>query len=181
MSKKKKEKVTSGEKYIRDIILWFYKEKKTKEACEKSFDEAYYDFKQVMERYYDKYVNEDGRIEIDVIGELNNNISKLLLKKVQPTSVEWDCKKLKEIITDKKQRQLVFSKNYEVINWTDFMEFLNSKGIKYKEFLEYVNVKESVRDKQLDKLIDLGLVDEENTKKCSKVIYKAPYYKLTEK
>ena len=35
--------------------------------------------------------------------------------------------------------------------------------------------------RQLDKLVELGAIDEEEVKKCSSVRLKSSYYKLTEK
>ncbi|MDE7423057.1 MAG: hypothetical protein K2N51_05110, partial [Lachnospiraceae bacterium] len=105
---------------------------------------------------------------------------KIIVTRVTPSTVEWDCKKLKQLLSSK-ERKLVIQKNYQVINWKGLFDLLKESGVDFKEFLKYVEVTETVRDKQLDKLIELGTIDEEEVKECSSVKLKSSYYKLTEK
>ena len=131
-----------------------------------------------MDRYFDVAANEDGKVEVEI--EDVKNVKKVIVTKVTPSTVEWDCEKLKQLLSPK-ERKLVIQKHYQVINWKGLFDLLKESGVDFKEFLKYVEVTESVRDKQLDKLVELGAVDEEEVKACSSVKLKSSYYKLTEK
>lgn len=177
----KKENKNNTEKFVIDSIKYYHHEKKSKEACEASFDEIKRDFYVTMERYFDKFANDDGKIEVDVSGEISTQFSKLVLSRVQKSEVLWDIPKLKKVVVDDKHRELVFSKEFNVVDWPGFIEFLKESGIKFKDFKKFINISESVREKQLDKLIDLGLIDNDKAKKCCDVKLKPPYYTIREK
>ncbi|MDE7433285.1 MAG: hypothetical protein K2N34_15425, partial [Lachnospiraceae bacterium] len=108
------------------------------------------------------------------------NVKKIIVTKVTPSKVVWDCKKLK-LLLNPKERKLVIQKHYQVIDWRGLFGLLKEAGVDFKEFLKYVEVTETVRDTQLDKLIELGAIDEEEVKACSSVKLNGSYYKLTEK
>lgn len=176
----KKNDKSGTEQFVRDSILFYYSEKKTNEACNSSFEQVKIDFKNVMERYFDKFKNDDGKIELDVTGEQYSDITKIILSRVQPTKVTWNIQKLNELL-DKKQKQLVIQKNYQVNDWPGFLNFLKDSGLKFSDIKKFISIEDSVRVNQLDKLIDLGLVDEEEVKKCSDIKLSPAYYTIKEK
>lgn len=174
---KKSEK--SINQYVEDMVRWFYGVKTSRDASERTFLDAKDDFHNCMERYYDAAANEDGKLEVGI--DDIKNVKKVIVTKVTPTKVEWDCEKLKQLLVDKRQRKSVIQKQYQVINWTGLFKFLKESGVDFKEFLKYVEVTETVREKQLDKLIELGVLDDKEVKACSSVNFRSSYYRLTEK
>lgn len=173
MAKKK-----SVKQYVGDIVKYFYGVKTSRDAVERNFQDAKFDFNTCMDMYFDAAANEDGKVEVDV--EDIKNVKKVIVTRVTPSTVEWDCEKLKQLLSSK-ERKLVIQKHYQVINWKGLFDLLKESGVDFKEFLKYVEVTETVRDKQLDKLVELGAIDEEEVKACSSVKLKGSYYKLTEK
>ena len=168
----------SVKQYVSDMVKWYHGIKMSRDVVERNFQDAKFDFNTCMDRYFDVAANEDGKVEVDI--EDVKNVKKVIVTKVTPSVVEWDCKKLKQLLNSK-ERKLVIQKHYQVTNWKGLFDFLKESGVDFKEFLKYVEVTESVRDKQLDKLVELGAVDEEEVKACSSVKLKGSYYKLTEK
>lgn len=171
-------KVMSIKQYVEDMVKWYYNIKLSRDASERNFQDAKFDFNTCMEKYFDMLSNEDGKVEVDI--EDIKNVKKVIISKVVPSNVKWDCEMLKELL-NKKERKLVIKKHYKVINWKGLFDFLKESGVDFKEFLKYVEVSEEVVEKQLDKLIELGALDEEEVKSCSSVNIKYCYYKITEK
>lgn len=168
----------SVKQYVDNMIKWYHGIKLSRDTMERNFQDAKLDFNTCMEKYFDIAANEDGKVEVDI--EDVKNVKKVIVTKVTPSSVEWDCERLKEILSPK-ERKLVIQKSYHVTNWKGLFDLLKESGVDFKEFLKYVDVTETVRDKQLDKLVELGTVDEEEVKACSSVKLKGSYYRLTEK
>lgn len=168
----------SVKQYVSDMVKWYHGIKLTRDSVERNFQDAKFDFHTCMDRYFDVAANEDGKVEVEI--EDIKNVKKIIVTKVTPSEVKWDFDKLKQLLSSK-ERKLVIQKHYQVINWKGLFDFLKESGVDFKEFLKYVDVTESVRDKQLDKLIELGIIDEEEIKECSSVRLKSSYYKLTEK
>jgi hypothetical protein len=75
----------------------------------------------------------------------------------------------------------VIQKHYQVNNWPGLLKLLKESGVEWKNFLKYVDVSESVNEGQLEQLVELGELDSEEVKACSKAKIKTQYYKLTEK
>lgn len=168
----------SVKQYVDDMIKWYHKVKISRDASERNFQDAKFDFNTCMDRYFDLVANEDGKVEVE--SEDLKNVKKIIVTKVTPSTVNWDCEKLKKLLSPK-ERKLVIQKHYQIINWKGLFDLLKESGVDFKEFLKYVEVTETVKDTQLDKLIELGAIDEEEVKACSSVKLKSSYYKLTEK
>ena len=61
------------------------------------------------------------------------------------------------------------------------MKFLKESGVDWKKFLKYIEVSESVNEGQLEQLVELGEVNADEAKACSKAKIRTQYYKITEK
>ena len=168
----------SVKQHVNDMVRWYYGIKSTRDTMERSFQDAKFDFNTCMDKYYNKLINEDDKLEVQV-NDIKN-IDRIFVKKITPSVVEWDIEKLKSILS-KKDRRLVIHKNYQVTDWKGLFGLLKDNVVDFKEFLKYVDFTEEVDYKQLDKLIDMGIIDEADVKKCSSVVFKNSYYKLTEK
>lgn len=165
--------------YVKDMILWFYEAKKSFEASKVSFEETKFDFENCMDRYFDTLADDDNKIKIPVKDKLKN-VSHIVLSKIQPTVVIFDVDKIKALL-NKKERKLVIKRTITVNNWQGMFDYLKEQGIDFKEFSKFITITESIDEKQLQKLVDLGMIDEEEVKPHIKVKMKKPYYKVTEK
>lgn len=164
--------------YVADMIKWYHGIKTTRDVTERNFQDAKFDFNTCMEKYFDAVANEDGKVEVDI--EDLKNVKKLIVTRVTPSNIKWDLEKLKKLLNSKERKQVI-QKHYQVINWKGLFNLLKESGVDFKEFLKYVDVSETIREEQLDKLIELGELDEEEVKKCSSVNIKYSYYRFTEK
>lgn len=165
--------------YVKDMILWFYEAKKSFEASNVSFEETKFDFENCMDRYFDTLADDDNKIKIPVKDKLKN-VSHIVLSKIQPTVVIFDVDKIKALL-NKKERKLVIKRTITVNNWQGMFDYLKEHGIDFKEFSKFITITESIDENQLQKLVDLGMIDEEEVKPHIKVKMKKPYYKVTEK
>ena len=166
------------DQYVNDMVKWYHGIKLSRDTVERNFQDSKLDFNNCMDKYFDAVANEEGKLEVDI--DDVKNMRKVIVSRITPSTVIWDCQKLKRLLSPK-ERKLVIQKNYQVTNWKGLFDLLKESGVDFKEFLKYVEVTETVRDKQLDKLVELGTIDEEEVKSCSSVKLKSSYYKLTEK
>lgn len=169
----------SIKEFVQELALYYYRQKKTHDNVERSFEDAKYEFKQQMDRYYDQACDDEGKVEIQVEGKLKG-FDTLIMTRVQPSKVVWDIGALHSVL-DKKQRKKVLRKKYTVRNWVKLMQLLKDAGVDWHEFLKCVDVTEEVNEQALDKLVDLGEVDEEEIKACAEVKLGTPSYRFTEK
>lgn len=168
----------SVKQYVDDMVRWYHGVKLTRDTVDRNFQDAKLDFNKCMERYFDAVSNEDNKVEVE--SEDIKNVKKIIVTKVQQSTVEWDIESLKQLLSQK-ERKLVIQKHYQVINWKGLFSLLKESGVDFKDFLKYVDVTETVNDKQLDKLVELGVIDEKEVKECSSVKIKSCHYRLTEK
>ena len=166
-------------RYISDRIQFYWETKKTFEGVQRSFDDEKIDFKREMDKYFDMVSDDDNKFAIDLRTEVRG-IKKVICQKISQVEIKFDVKKLKDVLT-KKQQKAVIKKHYQVINWPGLLNLLKESGVEWKEFLKYVEISESVDEKALDKLFELGEIDAEEIQKCSDTRIKTQYYKLTEK
>ena len=174
---KEKTRRQSTKDYVENVILWYYESKKAFDNHKAGFEGVKYDFKNIMEQHFDRFA-EDNKITI-YTGDKYSGVKNLIVTKINPSKVIWNIKKLKSIL-DKKQRKVVIKKSYSVNNWNGLFELLKNSGVDFKEFMKYVSYEEYVVESALDKLIDLGLVDEGEVKECADIKFSTPSYRIKE-
>lgn len=167
--------------YVKELALYYYQQKLTKDNVDRSFEEAKHEFKQQMDRYYDLAAGDDGKVDIDVSKDKNFiGLKSLTMTRVQPVKVVWHTEALRGVL-NKSQRKQVIHKKFAVSSWQRLMKLLKESGVDWHEFLKCVNITEEVDEQALDKLVDLGEVDEDEVKACSEVRLGTPSYRFTEK
>lgn len=169
----------SIKEFVQDLAIYYYEQKRTFENVSRAHENAKYEFKQQMDRYYDSACGDDGKVEIDVTGKIKG-YTKLIMTRVQPAKVIWDVGALRGVLT-REQRKSVIRKQYTVTNWRKLLALLKDAGVDWQEFLSCVRITEEVNEPALDKLVDLGEVDESEVKECSEVKLGTPSYRFTEK
>lgn len=167
------------QQYVTERIKYFYETKRSYELAKTSFDDEKYEFYEQMDKYFDEVADDDGKYIIDMRDTVKG-VKKIICQKVSSVSIEFDIKKLDNFL-NKEQRKKVIHKRYSVINWPKLFNLLKESGVEWKKFLQCVEVKEEVLTKELDKLVELGEVDIDDIKSCSKAKIKSQFYKITEK
>lgn len=167
------------EQWAKERIKYYWERKRTYESTKRSFEDDKYEFNQEMDRYFDVVADEDGKVIVNLEG-MFKGVKKLICQRISQVKVEFDIKKLDKILS-KEQRKKVIQKHYQVNNWPGLLKLLKESGVEWKKFLKYVNVSESVDEGKLEQLVELGELNSEEVKACSKTKIKTQYYKLTEK
>lgn len=171
----------SIKEFVKELALYYYRQKQTRDHVERSFEDARYEFKQQMDRYFDMAADDDGKLEIDVGKNANfAGLKSLVMTRVQPAKVIWDVEGLRGVLS-KEQRKQVLRKKHTVTNWGKLFKLLKDAGVDWHEFLKCISITEEVDEKALEKLVDLGEVNEDEVKACSEVKLGTPSYRFTEK
>ena len=92
----------------------------------------------------------------------------------------FDIDGIKSLLS-KENRKLVIKKNYSITNWIGLFQLLKSHGVDFKEFMKYAKCEEVIDSEQLDRLVELGEVDEATVRKYITVKTSSSYYKVMDK
>lgn len=175
MKKKSKDEEEQRNILIR-VVRSYFKITTTKKNVDNAFAEEKNDFENAMDVLYDRFSSEDGNVYVDN-GDATNP-TKIRVHKTQTSKVLWNIDKLKKLLG--KDSETVVTKKYEIVNFPLLIKLAKEYKIPWNKFKKCIEYEEVVNDAALDKLIDLGIVDGEESKKCATVKLNKPYYKLTE-
>lgn len=176
MKKSKDEEEQRG--ILTKAIRSFYKITQTKKNVENAFNEQKIDFENIMDVLYKRFSSEDGDVYVD--SEDNVSDTKIRVHKVQSSKVEWDTKRLRKVIGEEYSDKVMYKKYY-IEDFSLLIKLAKKYKIPWKDFKRCISYEEVVRDTEVDRLVDLGELNEEEVKKCATVKLNKPYYKLTEK
>ena len=102
-------------------------------------------------------------------------------KKIRPVitkKITWDIKKLSEKL-DKEVFNEVVKKKYTINNMDDLIRYLKSCGVDAKKFKKFIDVEESVDNKKIDELGQLGEIDIEQLSGCYELQANFSYVKIS--
>lgn len=174
-------KKSRNEEEQRNILIRavrsFYKITQTKKNVENAFTAEKNDFENIMDVLYERFKDEDGNVYVD--GGENMDGTKIKVHKTQTSKIEWNFDKLRKLLG--KDSEGVITKKLTVVNYPLLIKLAKEYKIPWKEFKKCIEYEETVNDNALDKLVDLGIVGEEDVKKCATIKLNKPYYRLTEK
>lgn len=184
-NKTRKPKITSFESLeeSRNYVIAYAKQLLKFKNAESVMNDMKSDFNASMNALFEqqeKKKNLKGNsvsFETDGFGEVSQTVTATQITKI---SVIWDIPILKRVLGKKLAKQCV-SKKYEIVDFPGMVEYLKSLGAKPDEFSKFLNVVESVNEKQLDKLNDLGVIALDDMRECYTVKKSTPYFKITVK
>ena len=102
-------------------------------------------------------------------------------KKVRPViskKITWDIEKLSKKL-DKKVLNEIINKKYSINDINGLITYLKSCGVNPKEFKKYLNVEETVNNKKVDELGQLGEIDIEQLSGCYELQANFSYVKIS--
>lgn len=102
-------------------------------------------------------------------------------KKIRPVitkKITWDIKKLSDKL-DKEIFNEVVKKKYTINNMDDLIKYLKSCGVNAKKFKKFIDVEESVDNKKIDELGQLGEIDIEQLSGCYELQANFSYVKIS--
>lgn len=172
-------------KYKELALSYFNSSKEIKELQEKQIrakEKLYAAFDKYFEQNEDEV--EDERVLFEYpniyLDEDENETLVISVKQVQKSTVKFDTSRLEKIL-NKKYKNDVIKKRYEIFDMKGLITYLKSCDVDPKIFSSFVNVTPSVDVKELERLEQLGKVKLDDLKGCYSVEQQKPYYLVTEK
>lgn len=161
---------------IASNVRSFFKRHEKFEAIKAQYEELRAEFNSDMDAYYDKFLAENrknAKFE-------DTNGDELIITRVAPTKIEWFPDKLRKRVTKPIWKQLV-QKHYEIKDMPGLVRYLKSCGVDPNIFKMYIEVTETVDEKAIERLGDLGKLTPHNIAGCYLVKSSKPYYRLKRK
>lgn len=169
----------TSKQWTEQRIKYFWEQKRIFDATKANFENDKYEFYNEMDKYFDTAADDDGKVIISMKDTVKG-VSRIICQKITQMNITFNVNKIKKLLS-KKEQKLVIKKHYKIINWPGLFKLLKDSGVEWNEFLKCVEVTEEVNQNELDKLIELGLLDIDKVKKCASSKVKSQYYKITEK
>lgn len=166
-----KENRISAEEFNEAVILLFEKQKRFKEV-ESRFKQIKTECTQVIDQYFSQ-----KRIEKSAIVGNDDSVIPIKVTKVNRTSVTFNADKVEKAL-GKDIASKVIDKRYEITDIFGLIEYLKSCGVDPKIFKSFLNVTKSVNVNELERLNELGEIDEDDLTGCFTITKHDPYYKL---
>lgn len=157
------------------VVRLFEKQKRFKEI-EVNFKHIKSECTSIIDEYFDE--NEiDKSVNVDVAD--GDSITKACIKvsKVKRTTVSFNVEKVERALGHEISSQVI-NKKYEVNDMLGLTMYLKSIGADPRIFKSFINVTKTVNVNELEKLNELGIIDECQLDGCFTVTNGEPYYKL---
>lgn len=173
MAQKRHEPDDSGR--ITKIVRSFFKAYEGFKESEKAYKQMQVQFNVEMDEHFGTL---SGTRKSDTFEDSNGDL--LIVTKVSPTKIEWIPEKLKARVTKQVWKKLV-KKRYEIVDMKGLAQYLKSCGVNPVIFKGFIEVTETIDEKQIERLGDLGELTPHNIAGCYVVKSSKPYYKLKRK
>lgn len=160
---------------ITDVVRLFFETYESFKESEKQYKYMQAKFNVEMDTHFNTL---SGARKSDMFEDSNGDL--LVVTKVSPTKIEWIPEKLKARVTKPVWKKLV-KKRYEIVNMDGLVRYLKSCGVNPIIFKGFIEVTETVDEKQIERLGDLGELTPHNIAGCYVVKSSKPYYKLKRK
>lgn len=160
---------------ITDIVRSFFKRYEGFKESEKLYKDMQAKFNEEMDAHFNML---SGARKNDTFEDSNGDL--LVVTKVSPTKIEWIPEKLKARVTKPVWKKLV-KKRYEITDMAGLVRYLKSCGVNPIIFKGFIEVTETIDEKQIERLGDLGELTPHNIAGCYVVKSSKPYYKLKRK
>lgn len=158
-----------------EAVRAFFKRHEKYKAIESQYKALQAEFTEAMDEYFGSLsAGRKNALFEDIDGDL------IQVSKVERTTIEWLPEKLRKRVTLPVWRKLV-RKHYEVTDMPGLIQYLKSCGVDPNIFKAFINVTETVDEKAIERLGDLGELTPHNIAGCYLVHTSKPYYKLKRK
>ena len=158
---------------IKETVLSFFKTSRNFKDAQSNFQNVKADFNKIMESLY-----QSGKIGDKVsfeFGEGSDIPSTLTVSRIQKANVVFDADKLESAL-GKRLSVGVILKSYTIVDMPGMISYLKEIGADPTIFKSFISVEKSVDTKALDRLYDVGKVDEDQIKGCFTIKPQNPYF-----
>lgn len=154
---------------VKQSVLKYFQEKKKLESATAQFEEQKEQFYSDMEGYFKDEGITSKEFDYD---EFDG--SQLIVTRNQTSKVIFKIDKLKTALG--KLASGVIHKRYEIADMSGLIAYLKECGVDPKVFKSFLNISESVDEKELDRLFDVGKITKEQVAGCYTVKLNKPYF-----
>lgn len=166
---------------IRDRVTSYLSKKQYVEHVDKLFEEErqvmFDDFDDLIPEYTKKALGEAStNVDFDGIGK--DILDHFKVSRVQQTKVVYDADKLRDILP-KGIASEVISTEYTITDYPGLVELMAAHGIKPKEFAPFVEPHRTVDAKEIDRLVDTGVLKTKDLMPAITVKTGKRYYRIT--
>lgn len=106
--------------------------------------------------------------------------SKLVVSRTQRVTIQWNPMKLVKALGKSISKQVVL-KRYMINDMPALVEYLKECGVDPKVFKSFLDIEESVDQKELERLEELGRISKDQLKGCYTVKCQKPYFTVVRK
>lgn len=103
---------------------------------------------------------------------------KLACQMIKRTKIIYNVSKIKKKF-NKKDCARILDKHYEIVDIEKLISLLKNAGVDPKEFKKTIKVTETINEKNLDKLEELGFITLDDLKGCYEIEEGNPYLKVS--
>lgn len=160
---------------LTSIVQLFFKKHEKFKSVEAQYKELEAEFNAEMDSYFRSMANHRKSETF-----CDTNGDNLVVTKVEWAHIEWLPEKLKARVTKPVWKKLVI-KHYEVSDVAGLIQYLKGFGVDPMVFKSFIEVTETVDEKAIERLGDLGELTPHNIAGCYLVKSSKPYYKLKRK
>lgn len=168
----KKHRKVSEDDFTSAVQLLQEKTRKFKEV-----EERFKQLKVTCTQTINRYFEENGikkSTTVNCGGSISNDIR---VSKVERVSVSFDADKVEKALPRNIQEKVI-NKKYEINDLYGLVNYLKSCGVSPKLFKSFLDITKTVNVEELERLIELGEVNESDLDGCFSVTKFEPYYKL---
>lgn len=171
------------ERQIDDLIVrchqsaWNYYRKKRKfEEVKQKYEQIKAEFEMAMLELTDAMDSKNVSFKPDKL----SNGERLVVRKVEKTSIEWDADKLESKLP-KSVAKKVIKKQYRITDMQGLIEYLKACNVNPQIFKKYIAIERTVDVKAVDQLGELGEISVQQISGCYVVKCHKPYFTLSVK
>lgn len=152
------------------IATQYYKLQQQYKNVQKEYEEKRQEyFKQMSECF--------GGVSNDDLHFVSRNGKCLNIARVEPKKIIWNVAKLKKSVPTKIQKKII-KKDYKITNMQGLKKYLKCCGVNPNEFRKYIEVVETVDEKEVQQLGDLGELSLSELSGCYDIKVSQPYYRV---
>lgn len=140
-------------------------------------------FKQQQQKFYDAAIpfmksNAAKVIEVNWRGEHGKET--YVTQLIQSNTATYDIEKLQGLLNDEVAKEVI-DKQYQIIDWAGFTKFMKSKGIKFKDVRDYIEINKTVNGNEMKRLTELGYIDKDKIKSAIRLTPRSEYVKIVKR
>ena len=129
--------------------------------------------KQELDPMLEEYFDDSGS-KVVAFSSLSGD-DRLVVRKVERTTIEWDAAKLEKRVPKDVARRVI-KKHYHIDNMPGLIEYLKYCGVDPNIFKQYIRAEKYVDQKEVDRLSELGMISVRNISGCYRVKCQKPYF-----